>query len=106
MQTIGYFAGEGGASGTLFGSPAAAHNKYSGKDHNGGKDFLPCEGVHAYANAYGGGYYGLHIAVHAYKGWPYPFLPKWDEEVAYAGCKDYQEAKFPELCSGDGKPFK
>ena len=35
------------------------------EDHEGGKNLLPTEGVHAEADADGGGDDGLHVGVHA-----------------------------------------
>ena len=44
---------------------AEIHHHDTTEDHEGGKNLLPTEGVHAQADADGGGDDGLHVGVHA-----------------------------------------
>ena len=85
---------------------AIAHDDYSAEDHHGSGDLLPCQGVHAYADADDDGYDGLYIAVHAHEGWPDAFLTYWDEEICYECRADYQVGQFGELDMRNGSPVK
>ena len=88
------------------GASAIAHYDYSPEDHHGSGDLLPCQCVHAYADADDDGNDGLYIAVHAHEGWPDAFLTNWNKEICYECRADNQISQFGELDPGDGTPVE
>ena len=58
---------------------AAGYEDYTAKDHCGGKDFLPTEGVHAYVDADDNGDDGLHVGIHAHECRAYALLANGNE---------------------------
>lgn len=86
-----------GTSGpVLFFTPASAVAYYydTSEHHEGGKDFLPGQGVHSYADADYDGYYRLNITVHAHKGRSDTFLSERDEKICYECGTDDQVCQF------------
>lgn len=53
---------------------AVTYDDDSAEYHEGGEYFLPCQDIHAYADAYHYRYDGLDIGVHAHQGRPDAFL--------------------------------
>ena len=58
---------------------AEVHHHDTAEDHEGGKHLLPTEGVHAQADADGGGDDGLHVGVHAHERRAYAWLANGNE---------------------------
>ncbi len=73
---------------------AEVHHQDTAEDHQGGKHLLPTEGIHAEADADGGGNDGLHVGVHAYQRRADTFLPHGDEEVSDEGSADDEVSQF------------
>ena len=63
--------------------PAAAvtYDCHTSEDHQGSKDLLPGQGVHADTDADYDGYDRLDITVHAHKGRSDAFLTEWYEKI-------------------------
>ena len=59
---------------------------------------MPSKGVHAEANADGGGNDGLHIGVHAHQGGAYALLTNGDKEVSDEGCTHNEVGKLKKVC--------
>ena len=76
---------------------AVAYDDYSAKDHDGGKNFLPCECVHAYAYADDYRDYWLGIAIHAYECRSDALLSDGYQEVGYECCAYNQICQFSQL---------
>ena len=75
---------------------AEVHHYDTTEDHEGGKNLLPTEGVHAEADADGGGDDGLHVGVHADQGGTNALLPYRDEEIGNEGGADDEVSKLRE----------
>ena len=72
------------------------------EDHEGGKNLLPTEGVHAEADADGGGDDGLHVGVHADQGRTDTLLSYRDEEIGDEGGADDEVSKLGEESAREG----
>lgn len=81
-----------------FSGAAAGYEGYTAKDHCGGEDFLPTEGIHAYVDADDNGDDGLHVGVHAHKRWAYALLSNGNEQVGDKGGEDNEEREFEDEC--------
>ncbi len=73
---------------------AEVHHQDTAEDHEGGKHLLPTEGVHAEADADGGGNDGLHVGVHAHQRRSDALLTDGDEEVGDEGGADDEVSQF------------
>ena len=63
---------------------------------------MPTEGVHAEADADGGGNDGLHVRVHADQGWADALLSYRDEEIGDEGGADDEVSKLRKECAREG----
>lgn len=81
---------------------AEVHHHDTAEDHEGGKHLLPTEGVHAEADADGGGDDGLHVGVHADQGRADTFLSYRDEEIGDKGGTDDEVSKLGEESAREG----
>ena len=60
---------------------AEVHHHDTTEDHEGCKNLLPTEGVHAETDTDGGGDDGLHVGIHADQGRTDALLPYRDKEI-------------------------
>ena len=79
----------------LFGASAIVYEHHTSEYHDAGQYLLPTERIHAYPNADGNSYDGLHVGVHAYQGRADTFLSQWKEEVGDEGGAHDEECQFP-----------
>ena len=66
---------------SLLRTTAEVHHHDTAEDHEGGKNLLPTEGVHAETDTDGGGDDGLHVGIHADQGRTDALLPYRDKEI-------------------------
>ena len=76
---------------------AVTYDDDSAEDHQGGKDFLPGQDIHADADAYNDRYDRLDIGVHAHQGRSDAFLTDRNKEICDECCADYQVEQFCKL---------
>ena len=81
---------------------AEVHHHDTTEDHEGSKNLLPTEGVHAETDADGGGDDGLHVGIHADQGRADALLSYRDEEIGDEGGADDEVSKLGEEGAREG----
>ena len=76
---------------------AEVHHHDTAEDHEGSKNLLPTEGVHAKDDTDGGGDDGLHVGVHAHQCRTDALLTYRDKEVGDKGGTNNQECELTNI---------